>query len=524
MLLALRIYIGLKLVVASFAIVAIETSSISLASAPKIDLLKFAYIFVFLYSSAQFFILSRYKYPLKKITFLFFALDISFIITVSYLLDYDAPSIPFLVYVCVAASSMILRLRLGLSLAIFTIILIIVDKKLSAFHRQTDVDYSLLGVQIVGILFSCYFMALLARRAHYAEIKQVEEKERSKALININHELIQELDTGIIVIDNNGSIETYNTAASALYSKEHSNIHTLRQLDPELHFNWLDWSSNHKNTNHRARINNVKQGVTIDAVFSPLGSTGEFSKITLLTESVLRDQAQRYSLERMGRMATAIAHEIRNPLTSITTANELLAQHNLSDKSKKISIDVIKRNSIRINQIIKDVLSIAQSKQADMEKFDLHKWLTTDFLPNYYESNPELSQSLCSIKFNEYHDLSVQFSKPHLTQILSNLLDNAVRHGDINQPTPIVIKLTTENHNTTLEVFNMGETISKENSDKIFEPFFTTKGKSGGTGLGLYLCQQICELNLATLNHNRYRGGNGFTIEFQTNDPLSSTI
>jgi len=133
-------------------------------------------------------------------------------------------------------------------------------------------------------------------------------------------------------------------------------------------------------------------------------------------------------------------------------------------------------------------------------------------------------QCLYTIKSKNEHDLTVQFSKSHLMQVVSNLLDNAIRHGNLNQAEPIVLKLKKNDQHTTFEVFNTGTTITKEDSSRVFEPFYTTKGKSGGTGLGLYLCQQICELNLATLSHNRYRNGNGFLIEFQTNDPLSITI
>jgi len=392
MLLALRIYIGLKIIVTCFAIIITQATPVNITT--QSILLKPAYFFILVYSLGQFFIISRYKHPLKKLTFLFFALDISLIIVISYLLDYTEPSIPFFIYVCVAAAAMILRLRLGLSLAIFTIILVILEKKLSSYHQNTDIDFSLLGVQIVGILFSCYFLALLARRAHIAEIEKFKEEERSRALSNINHELIQELDTGIIVVDNNGKIETCNTTALSLSSNKELSANTLQEFDLFLYKHWLGWSVDDKNTDSRVTIKNEKRGLVFDALFSPLGSTDQFSKITLFTESALRAQAQRYSLERMGHMATAIAHEIRNPLTSITAANELLSQQSLSNESKNKTIAIIERNSSRINQIIEDVLSIGQSKQASMEEFDLLEWLNGTFLPNYLESNPKYDRSL----------------------------------------------------------------------------------------------------------------------------------
>ena len=65
--------------------------------------------------------------------------------------------------------------------------------------------------------------------------------------------------------------------------------------------------------------------------------------------------------------------------------------------------------------------------------------------------------------------------------------------------------------------------MSIEASDRLFEPFYTTKANEGGTGLGLYLCQQICELNLSFISHKRYNNGNGFKIMFFSNTKRRST-
>jgi len=520
MLLAMRIYIGLKLFIVSFALFTTLIPQPEPIKPSDLKLYQALCIFIFIYTLIQGSVVTRYKQPLKRLTFLFFALDILLIVAISHSQFGTQATMPLLMYVCIAAASMILRLKLGLSLAIFAIALVSADKFLLLYTQNIGIKYNQLAIQIVGILFSCYFLAILARRAHSAEIEKLQEEERSQALIDINHELVQNLNTGIIVTNKTGGIETCNTAAMKIFTDGSTKILHLKDLDSSLYHEWLKWSDHSNIKSIKLSGSNIGSESLADVVFSPLGEKGDFSKITLHTESALRAQAQQYSLERMGRMASAIAHEIRNPLTSISAASELLSQEDIDKTTSKKSIEIIDRNSLRINNIIEDVLSIGRSKQADMEEFNITRWLKESFISEYGEDQQE-RKSLFKIKTPNTGDLSVHFSKSHLRQVLENLCDNAFIHGDITIAQPLTLKIENESNNISLEIFNYGEPINKARALKLFEPFFTTREHIGGTGLGLYLCKQICELNLATIKHKIYGNGNGFIIEFQTNNPLS---
>lgn len=517
MLLALRIYICLKIFIASSALFSIFFNGSSLEESGNLAI--YCWI-VIVYSFVQYITTTDKEQPLKDVTFLFFALDIALITLIASTQEFSEATAPILMMICIASASMIMRLRLGIILAIFAIILISIEQGIRYF-TDGDINHSALGLEIVGILFTCYFLALLARRARHLEIDGKKETARSTALIDINDELVQNLDTGVIVIGDKGKVETCNPAAARLFERQHAfDIHELSQLSPDLEELWQNWNKGKLTDN--AVLERSDDEPHIDILFSKLGTKGNFSKITLFTESLLREQAQKYSLERMGRMASAIAHEIRNPLTSMMTAIELLQSSEQNEENEK-TIGAISRNTLRINQIIEDVLAIGHSKQADLEQFDLNMWSKV-FLEDYIESKGDNYNSHIKIISKSTGPVFIRFSQSHLKQVLTNLFDNAITHGFSNEANPIVLSIYDESRNAMIEVFSPGDKMSLEDSDRLFEPFYTTKANEGGTGLGLYLCQQICELNLSFISHKRYNNGNGFKIMFFSNTKRRTPI
>ena len=510
MVLALRIYIALKIIIASAALFSIFMNDAGLNETGNLAI--YCWI-VIVYSFVQYITTTDDSQPLKDITFLFFGLDIAAVTLIANTQEFSTATAPMLMFICIASASMILRLRLGILLAIFAIFLAIAEQGFRHFSGEPT-SFSILGLEIVGILFSCYFLALLARRAKNLEIDSKKETARSTALIDINDELVQNLDTGVIVIGEKGKVETCNPAAARLFGRQHAfDVRQLSQLDVNLEALWKQWSKGKVRDN--AVLESYENDSNIDVLFSKLGTKGNFSKITLFTESLLREQAQKYSLERMGRMASAIAHEIRNPLTSMMTAIEIL-QTSEENEDKDKSIAAISRNTNRINQIVEDVLAIGQSKPVDLENFDLSLWAKV-FLKDYIDTKGPDYNSHIKIVTKTKDPVYIRFSQSHLKQVLTNLFDNAILHGFNSQEKPIILSINNARKNAALEVFSPGKKMSSEDSSRLFEPFYTTKANEGGTGLGLYLCQQICELNLSFISHKRYDNGNGFIITFFSN-------
>ncbi|MGH1428155.1 MAG: hypothetical protein ACRBEE_09455, partial [Arenicella sp.] len=162
MLLALRIYIALKIFISSSALFSLfMNSGESIQDTGNLAI--YCWI-VIVYSFVQYITTTDKDQPLKDVTFLFFALDISSITLIASTQEFSASTAPLLMFICIASASMIMRLRLGFFLAAFAIVVTAIEQAVRYFSDK-QIDWSSLGLEIVGILFSCYFLALLARRA-----------------------------------------------------------------------------------------------------------------------------------------------------------------------------------------------------------------------------------------------------------------------------------------------------------------------------------------------------------------------
>jgi two-component system sensor histidine kinase PilS (NtrC family) len=118
----------------------------------------------------------------------------------------------------------------------------------------------------------------------------------------------------------------------------------------------------------------------------------------------------------------------------------------------------------------------------------------------------------------EAYDLEVRFDPTHLHQVAWNLCDNAIKYGEPRDGQRVEIKLGRLNPSSRpyLEVADRGPGIERNAVDRIFEPFFT--GRKGGTGLGLFIARELCQLNRAILLYEP-RSGDGSVFRVVFSDP-----
>jgi len=227
----------------------------------------------------------------------------------------------------------------------------------------------------------------------------------------------------------------------------------------------------------------------------------------------LRARAQQEKLAAMGRVSAGIAHEIRNPLAAIAQANALLSE-DLIDPGLRQLADIVADNAARLRRIVDDVLAVTPSGQGDTHSLiDLtthvraigEDWLRTNGLVE--ADRLPLTWHLPS------EPLPVRFELDHLRRVMVNLLDNAWRHGS-RQPGAIGLSLDTAMRSAAgptavLSVSSDGAAITPDVERHLFEPFFSTASR--GSGLGLYICRELCE---------RY----GASIEYQAGPPTSRAV
>ncbi|MDX1509382.1 MAG: HAMP domain-containing sensor histidine kinase, partial [Woeseiaceae bacterium] len=178
--------------------------------------------------------------------------------------------------------------------------------------------------------------------------------------------------------------------------------------------------------------------------------------------------------------------------------------------------EIIQTHSSRVSHIIDNVLQLSRRESSSPERFELRPWLV-DFAQEFTRTL-ELQEGELSIAGVE-DGVYVRMDPSHLRQVLWNLCDNAVKYA--SETGGIMVELYTgraaASNRPYLEVRDHGHGVDAATADKIFEPFYTER--SGGTGLGLYISRELCELNRATLLYlDRDGGGSIFRIVFADPD------
>src|SRR6185312_1837035 len=242
--------------------------------------------------------------------------------------------------------------------------------------------------------------------------------------------------------------------------------------------------------------------------FVPIGA-GEPSAAVIFVEDVgrMRAQAQQMKLVALGRLTASIAHEIRNPLSSIGHAAQLLEEDGAVGFGGKRLLDIIRGNVSRLDRIVQEVLYLNRRDRAQPEAIDPAPYLA-QFAQEFGIVEKVPAQA---IDVQVRTTSRIWFDRQHLDQVLWNLVRNAWRHGR-QQPGSVrlAVSAAPAPGRVALDVIDDGPGISKEAQTHLFEPFFTTEAQ--GTGLGLYIARELCEGNAARIEYVDDSGGGHFRI------------
>ena len=213
-------------------------------------------------------------------------------------------------------------------------------------------------------------------------------------------------------------------------------------------------------------------------------------------------------------MTVNIAHEVRNPLSSISYAAELLQESALIEGQARL-LNIILDNAFRLNSIVLDVLQLNRRDRVQKEAFNLAEQLS------YFIENLQHTENftLTIFEIDVPSDCVVHFDRGHFDQVLWNLCRNALRYSQRQTGSVKIVAKCADNGRTELEICNDGATIPNELVQRLFEPFFTTS--VGGTGLGLYIARELCNANGARIEYRpgtNKDAGTCFRITFGSED------
>ncbi|MFP5404835.1 MAG: sensor histidine kinase, partial [Gammaproteobacteria bacterium] len=223
-----------------------------------------------------------------------------------------------------------------------------------------------------------------------------------------------------------------------------------------------------------------------------LATPGGDSVLMLEDPRRVEARAQHLKLASMGRLSASIAHEIRNPLGAIRHANALLSER-LDDASARRLSRIIEDNTLRIDRVIGDVLSVSRRDRPGDETISMGPFLSA--FADEFVAQAGVERGRIALDIESWQ--AMRFDSNHLRQVLVNLVGNALRYASGTPGSVVVAWRQGARHRLELRVPDDGTGLSAEMQQHAFEPFFTTETR--GTGLGLYLARELCVANGAAL-------------------------
>jgi two-component system sensor histidine kinase PilS (NtrC family) len=365
-------------------------------------------------------------------------------------------------------------------------------------YTGTSTQVGILGASLIATAIVTHNLMTRIRSSE----QLIQQRERDVALLSaLNQEIIENLQAGVIVLSRNDRIRHINQAALDMLHLANIKSISLEKDCPGVLAALEAWRNNSGDTSGSLPPEAGMANIQIS--FRELQSEGQPNTMVFLNDvSSIRDSMQQAKLASLGHLTASIAHEIRNPLGAISYAAELLNENEELAETDERMIEIINLHTLRINNIIEDILKISRSSPTAKEQIDLETWLP-GFIDDFCQSglaSPEAFELEMEVE-----NPVLLFDTGHLAQILTNLCTNAVVHGDNDDPITIRI-FATEAYPLCIEVADRGPGVDAEILDQIFEPFYTTSHE--GSGLGLYICGQLCELNNAfiTARKNQFNG------------------
>jgi two-component system sensor histidine kinase PilS (NtrC family) len=427
-----------------------------------------------------------------------------------------------LLVIFIGAASLVLPISVAATLAAIATFAILGEQAYSLLISPTTVsNYPAAGI-LSGVIFAMALAAQpLARRIRASEALALQFGIDLKNLSELNQYIVQHLRESIVVVDTSDSIRLANSSASQLLGAEGAAPGApLASVSAPLAEYIGRWRTDERLSSHpELTLQPEGDSRRITAHLAPLGRDGRRDgPILVFLEDVsqLNARVQQSKLASLGRLSASIAHEIRNPVGAMSHAAQLLAESpGLGDDDLRLT-EIIQTHSSRVSHIIDNVLQLSRRDLSRPERLDLKSWLE-EFADEFVRTL-ELQEGELMIG-DVPQDLMVRMDRGHLRQVLWNLCDNAVKYA--SETGGILVELqagrVSGQGRPYLEVLDCGLGVDAATADKIFEPFFTAR--SGGTGLGLYISRELCELNRATLLYlDRPGGGSIFRIVFSDPD------
>ena len=440
------------------------------------------------------------------------------------------------------------RLTALASAALVTLVLL-AGALISATEGDVLLQLSQAGLASAGLFVITVLTSELAQRLATEERAARGNRALAYQQTQLNRVVIEEMTEGVLVVDQRGAVRALNPAAQALLGPASGRQAppfglalepAWRPLqsaiaDAFLRGMWPDdarelaWAlPDGQVCRVQVRVRFTRRSGIGSGIGSGIRPAEDYCVLFLEELRVAQARSRQEKLAAMGRMSAGIAHEIRNPLAAVAQANALLREYGLPPEHDRLA-RIVDANVERLKRIVDDVMAVAPGATQPSASIDARAELLTicqDWLGAASRAEPtatdpahagaadpsqpataDLGDSSGRLQLSlPSSPVPVLFDPEHLRRVLVNLLDNAARHAS---QAPGAIRLWLHmlpgQAQAELVVASDGPTIPPEVERYLFEPFFSTRSR--GSGLGLYICRELCERHGASIEYRQGADG-----------------
>ena len=413
--------------------------------------------------------------------------DILALTTLMYASGGSKSGIVVMIMVVIAGAGLVGQGRLTFLFAALATLAVLAEQELRSLYFRGDFrEFITAGVVCAGFFAIAAIARMLGHRVVSNELLAYRRGIELDEQIRVNRQVIEDMDDGILVVTENDRVRLHNRQAEALLGVEVPDNSALSMWSATL----AEYLLRHRSEADATEQLHLAGGDVLARLVAP--ATGGNTLIYLQDLGRIQAEARQIKLAALGRLTANIAHEIRNPLSAISHASELLVDEQRADTRARL-VRIIRDNSARLNRLVGEVLELGRRDQAVPEPIRLDAFLG-QFVDERAFQDPTARSRL---RVSTAADLVLSFDRTHLYRVIENLVSNALRYASDAEAAVSIEAVAGETGAIELHVRDDGPGIPLADRGKVFEPFFTTS--SAGTGLGLYIARELCEANQASL-------------------------